>query len=157
MNKKAISEQVFIYIFVMFVIVAILIFGIKMIKNTSKLGKSVDVAVFQKDFDNAVQELYTFSEGSSQKLIINNVPKKIKAVCVIDQKQRINQTPYEEINEYLDGNTNPNKNLFFLSEDFIEPKEIKHLTADPNPFCKNIERATLEATLENKGTKITIK
>ena len=157
MNKKAISEQVFIYIFVMFVIVAILIFGIKMIKDTTNLGKSVDIAVFQKDFDNAIQTLYTYSEGSSQKLIIKNIPKGIKAICVIDQKISRNTIPYEELNDYLEGNSNPTKNLFFISKDFLEPKSIKYLTADPNPFCKQIEKSTLEVTLVHTGNTITIK
>src|SRR3989338_1811431 len=115
MNKKAISEQVFIYIFVMFVIVAILIFGIKMI------------------------------------------PKGIKVICVIDQKISRNTIPYEELNDYLEGNSNPTKNLFFISKDFLEPKSIKYLTADPNPFCKQIEKSTLEVTLVHTGNTITIK
>ena len=78
MNKKAITQQVFIYIFIMLVVALILIFGVKLIKQTTDLGKSVDISVFKKDLDNSVQQIYTYSARSSQNLIIKNIPISLK-------------------------------------------------------------------------------
>ncbi len=144
----------------MLVVALILIFGVKLIKQTTDLGKSVDISVFKKDLDNSVQQIYTYSARSSQNLIIKNIPRDIRVICFIDLtnvgQSELNEIPYEEIKVYAETNLGSNKNLFFISKDFIEPQSIKHLTTNPNPFCTKIERQTLTAKLTNTGEKVVI-
>ena len=164
MNKKAVDQQIFVYIFAMLVIALTIFFGIKVILGVNETAKGVETAVFKSEVDNIVQKFYTYSPGSKAKLEVKGVPAGIKAVCFIDLTTPLSlaNIPYDDVKLLAQANEGSRRNVFFArsSSSYAtpEPIEIPKLKPSPNPLCIMINlQQILEAKLENEGTQVTIK
>lgn len=158
MNKKAMDQQIFTYIFAMIVLGLILFFGIKMIKGVGDTASAVETIKFKTDIDNQVQKLYGYSPGSKDKLEVKGVPNGVKAVCFIDLTTpvNLNEIPYDDVKLFAEGEKGTRTNVFFAASSnkykTPDPTTVSKLKPNPNPLCVTITaKRTLEAKLQNEG------
>ena len=141
-KKKAQLDQPFIYIFVAFVVVLVLIFGVTKIKDMNELKEKSAYIKFKTDFQDAVSKTYiknegtllTFSRDSNNNPL--SLPSEIKEVCF---KERIGETMVilnsYNYNDFKVNNLKPsasnlcipaiNNQISFKLENKIINKEVK--------------------------------
>ena len=145
MNKKAINNQIFVYIFAILVIGLILIFGIRTIGQVKIKGDQAEVVKFFNDVDAIVERVYDYDVGSSVTLDKIRVPGVVKRVCFEDHDSYVNV--YVETIPGVDIDPN-DKGI-----DNVNVDKLRILT-NGGLICKDKIGGKIEITLEKKyGTK----
>lgn len=137
MQKKGVSDQLFIYIFILVVIGLVFIFGIKQINNVRELNDKATYVEFKSEFVNAVDNVYnknkgtrvTYSTQSSNKPIM--LPNNVKRISFETANGKVkvvsSDKSYESFTvDHLRTNLNylENRNgLSFVLENEVEEGE----------------------------------
>ncbi|MBI2107074.1 hypothetical protein HYT57_03750 [Candidatus Woesearchaeota archaeon] len=137
MQKRGVSDQLFIYIFILVVIGLVFIFGIKQINNVRELNDKATYLEFKSEFVNAVDNVYnknkgtrvTYSAQSSNKPIM--LPNNVKRISFEMANGKVKVVPSDNSYEsfavnHLRTNLNylENKNgLSFVLENEVEEGE----------------------------------
>jgi len=133
MNKKAINDQIFVYIFAVVIMGLIIIFGARAIIKTRNFSEQAEVTKFFDDIQTSVDRVYDYDLGSSLELKNIRVPSVVKEVCF----------------QYHFGYTN------------VYVNEIPGKDIDPNSVGldnKNVEKLRVQGEFcrENIGGKIDV-
>jgi len=139
MQKRGVSDQLFIYIFIAIVVGLVFLFGLKQINNVKELNDKAVYLEFKSDFVKAVEEVYnknkgtivTYSGKSSNKPL--TLPNEVRRLSFEITNGKINVIPSESSYksfsvENLRTNLNylENKNgvSFVLENDIIDGETV---------------------------------
>lgn len=139
MQKRGVSDQLFIYIFIVIVIGLVFLFGLKQINNVRELNDKATYLEFKSDFVKAVEEVYnknkgtivTYSSKSSNKpLALPNGVKRISfeitngKVKVIPSDSSYESFMVENLRTNLNYLENKNGISFVLENDIIDGETV---------------------------------
>ncbi len=139
MQKRGVSDQLFIYIFIVVVIGLVFLFGLKQINNVRELNDKATYLEFKSDFVKAAENVYsknkgtvvTYSSKSSNKPLA--LPKRVKRISfeTINGKVKVipSDNSYESFTvEHLRTNLlsleNKNSISFVLENDISEGETV---------------------------------
>ncbi|MBS3155741.1 hypothetical protein J4413_00710 [Candidatus Woesearchaeota archaeon] len=99
MQKRGVSSQVFIYIFVIIVVGLVFLFGFQQINKLNRLNEQAVYVEFQSEFRQSIENVYnknegtvmTFSSFSSNKPL--RLPSSIKSISFEEKNGEINVIP----------------------------------------------------------------
>ncbi|MBI2105661.1 hypothetical protein HYT56_02370 [Candidatus Woesearchaeota archaeon] len=153
MLKRGQTQEIFTWIFVIIVAVAILFFGIKLLKNTNELKDGVLVVKFFNDLDKKLSQYYFLDKGSSgeEKFLL---PSNVEWICFVNPDSADSYPPYIEekiLINGLKGFSNVFIGPFGLYEENRFNASTKLYLTDP--VCKKISNGVLIINLENEGVK----
>ncbi len=141
MQKRGVSNQVFIYIFVIIVAGLVFLFGFQQISRLVSLNEKAIYVEFQSGFKNAVNGVYNKNEGSKITYSIESsnkplrLPKGIERIYFEEENGKIKVIPSDaNYNSFTVDNlkTNvqsikANGQISFVLENVIEQGETKVL------------------------------
>ncbi|MEJ2267684.1 MAG: hypothetical protein P8X70_01260 [Nanoarchaeota archaeon] len=104
LNKRGQMKLSFGMIFSIILIIIFIAFAFYAITKFLELQDSVKIGQFKDNLQNDIDKMWKGSQGTQEKSYV--VPKKVKAICFVDDEYR---------------------NLVFESEHFIESEELEHL------------------------------
>jgi hypothetical protein len=155
MKKAQLFSQPFIYIFIIFVIALLLIFGGRLISRLVNVQGDVEFNTFVSKLDKQIDDIYNLDYGSSVSLGNVVVPSKIKEICFLNLDREINYRVEDDLTRRLISVVE-DKNIFFISdEETLQPRfNNKILVEDKNPLCVKVEKSSIKVRLTNKGNKV---
>ncbi len=175
MKKKGqILSQPFFYIFSIIVIAMILVFGIKMIKDTLNTACKVENANFMNELEKNIDLIYDASPGSSQQCAIVKsyglstikceiqFPSGIKGICFVDLGEQLDKSkiPFLDLKERLQTlQGEDDSNVFFVAKNDkcdLNKQRLPKLKIKEN-FCIDSNTQKLaKIRLENIGRRVEI-
>ncbi len=158
MNKKGITQQVFIYIFVAFVIGIVFIFGFKILKDLNETKRIAIYQDFKINLKNDVENIFykspgsiiEFSSRSSRKPLI--LPEDVIKVCVKDKNRNLDNSEVSKLKQDEKFTVeNLDKNIILFGGNY-NAFDINNLNLKPekNPLCFRIVNGRFSFILESK-------
>ena len=147
--KKGQVRMIFTWIFVLIVAGLILIYGVKVVRNTQKFSEDVVVVNFFKELKNKVDLYYSLDIGSIKKENFK-LPAKIKYVC-FTENSAIGTLPtdIQDKRSYLEGLREfDNVFLFPLVYEQSRTNIGSKLDLDKNPKCFSVSGGLLQIKLQ---------
>ena len=163
-NRKGQTNQVFIWIFVLVLASLILLFGFKMVRDTSEFSDDVLVNNFFSNLNSKINKYYYLSLGSvgDEKF---ELPKDVECVCFVNgDVDNVGNCGKEKTKELINNVRAVQKdkekdNVFLiLDKSFTKTRDhIDNLGVGTNPSCIEVKNGLLEVTLENIGSYVDVK
>ncbi|MDD5133698.1 MAG: hypothetical protein PHD81_00950 [Candidatus Nanoarchaeia archaeon] len=159
--KKAQTEQIFVFIFAMVVIAALIFLGLKLIKSTTCTADRVELANAMTNINKYINIAYNMAPGSviQRQLAI---PKSLKFFCFIDPEN----PDYEKIKDTTVKNIIQSrieagdKSNFYWQMGGKCPAQPLQKTYDKLKISKTLyltpDSGTITIKLENKGDNVDI-
>ena len=146
--KRGQTQQIFVWIFVLVVAIAILFFGIKLIKKSEGLKDEVLVVRFFQNLDKKLSQYYFLDKGSSgsEKFLL---PNDVKEVCFVKSGSRnIENNYFNQLKDF--------SNVFIRPETLYQENRYNLTTVftpdnDDNFECFNVVNGILTINLINEG------
>ena len=154
MNKNGQTEQIFVWIFVVVIAAAILIFGVKLIKQGDNLKDDVLIVKFFNDFQKKTEQFYFLDKGSSGETEFL-LPPSAEYVCFVNNQGIVSYPDHViEKDRPIIGNFSTNFNVFVGPLDLFNENKFNMTTKLKfnNPRCFNVN-GRLKISLENLGVK----
>jgi len=158
MNKKGQVDQIFIWIFVAVVAVAILIFGVKLIKQGDDLKDEVLIVKFFNDFQKKTEQFYFLDRGSSGDAEFL-LPSDARYVCFVNNTPASNYSDNIPKNDIeVMGNLSSNFNVFIGPLNSFQENKFNATTKlnFANPSCFNVN-GKIKINFENLGVRDGVK
>jgi hypothetical protein len=135
--KRGQTSQIFTWIFILIVAVSILLFGVKLIKQTKDLSEKASYEVKIEELKDSIEEVFFLDIGSSLNYQLN-FPVDVEKVCFVFSDD--NPTPIVPNNENLPGMINDltdefDYNFFIVGEEarFSRLEQIRN----PDPLVSD--------------------
>ena len=154
--KKGQVQIIFTWIFILILAGAILVYGIKVVRDTQKLGEDVLVINFLKNFEKRVKTYYYLSKDSSG-VEEFSLPNDVGCVCFTgDGDLNSNdEVGCDNIDYTFLGKLTPYDNVFvFSSKDYQQNRinvDFLYVENEFNPTCIKLSGGLLRVKLENIG------
>lgn len=170
MGKRGQINQIFVWLLVLVVAVAIIFYGIKVIKKSERLKDDVLVLKFFSDLDKKLSQYYYLDVGSkgSERF---SLPGNVQYVCFVNGRDFDARNFDSVVGRYDEGLiqalrpdpndlSKPYSNLFVGPMNLYEENRFKLETKfflDKNPLCRSISSGILNINFENLGVKQGVK
>jgi len=158
MNKKAISQQIIIYILSLIVFSLVLIYGIKVVIQFREKSLQTDFLLFRKQFTSDVVTIYGTFDSTKREY---NVPAT--KVCFFDkeyQNKNMSKICNEAYSEYdpvlCDAWKSETPNNIYINHPLAVNFEAEHINLSDGYLCSPVNRGKLPLTLEGRGDKVLI-
>jgi len=155
--KKGQVQIIFTWIFILILAGAILVYGIKMVRDTQKLGEDVLVINFLKNFEKRVKTYYYLSIGSSG-VEEFSLPNDVGCICftkdgTMDFDSSNIQFKCGDDKENLLESLREYDNVFVFSDKSYSQNRmnVSFLYVEDNPTCVKVSGGLLRVRLENIG------
>jgi len=153
MKKRGQTQEIFTWIFVIIVAVAILFFGIKLLKNTNELKDDVLIIKFFDDLDKKLKQYYFLDKGSSgeEKFLL---PNNVEWVCFVNPDSSDKYPDFVEEENLING-LKEFSNVFVGPLGLYEENRFNVSTKLflTNLVCKEVSSGALIINLENLGVR----
>ena len=138
----------FVWITVLIIAIAILFFGIKIIKQSEELKDDVIIAKFFNDFQKKIDQYYFLDVGSKGQERFS-IPADVKSICFAEGN--LNQNGLSERDFNYINNLKNDFNIFIFPIDIYENNRAKLKNIYANGIkCFDVN-GVLTVNLENKG------
>lgn len=152
--KKGQVQIIFTWIFILILAGAILTYGIKMVRDTQKLGENVLVINFLKNFEKRVKTYYYLSKESSG-VEEFSLPNDVGCVCFTKDYNIVNNDESNCGNEDVMDDLKAYDNVFVFSSKNYQRDRINtsflYVENNFNPTCIKVNGGLLRVKLENIG------
>lgn len=153
-NKKAITNQMFIYIFGIIVISLILAFGLKAFKDINAAAKNSAIKDFEIKFKNDIEK-NSINQGSVTDLSYS-IQTNAERICIFDLYNEKNRDSiilnfYPLIRDSLNNNA---ENVFLINKNEVTGFKSEYVRFDKYPYyyCSDIKKGSFN--IKVKGTII---
>jgi hypothetical protein len=152
-DKRAQTSQMFVYIFSLLVMSAVLIFGFRAIVNIRERGEDMDRIRFESDL---VSDIAGISKDyDSVRIDEYTLPKGYFRVCFVDPSAApvLLETPYGLVNESIKSGIDAN--IFLMGDGSFDSIFAGKLSIDCDPYyyCFTNEFGYFELVLDGKGNR----
>ena len=166
MNKRGqIAGQPFIYIFIIFVAVLVIIFGIKIVIDLIGFSEYVETSILVDKIQSEVDSCFDLDIGSTcffDKSVVNN---NIKELCFINIDEDVNLNVIDdEVTKVMINNSvyyNEGYNLFLVPNRGKKLEErrykIENVKMDENPLCEDLNDGKVNILLYNDGSLVKLR
>lgn len=160
MNKKAQTEQIFQYIFVLVVTAAVIFIGFKGVGYIKNTGQDVELANFYTDVKAGVERNYNLGELSKTDLDLL-APPNTRLICFLNPKEVDDFSVIKDqtLRTKISGLSNAkDDNLYISLKEKMVTYKIENMKAKDGIQCKQ-QPGDLKLIFENKGayTELEIK
>ncbi len=154
MKKADLMAQPFIFIFIAFIAVLVLVFGVQQIINIKNLGEETQIKEQISKVKADIVEIYDLSYGTSQKYAYT-FPKYVKKLCFINKENIPSILTQEEKNEVISFQESSSNNIFLFMEKKPTLTEKTTIRVESSK-CFNTISGRLEITLRNNGQTVVV-
>ncbi len=156
--KRGQVQIIFTWIFILILAGAILVYGIKMVRDTQELGENVLVTNFFKNFEKRVKTYYYLSKDSSG-IEEFSLPSDVNCICFTRHDKNIminnDENKCGDIDASYLTNLKEYSNVFLFSNNDYQQNRINanflYVEDDFNPACIEVNGGLLRVKLENIG------
>ena len=151
--KKGQIQPIFTWIFVLIVAVAVLFFGIKVVKQGENLKDEVLLVDFYKNLEKRINNYYYLDIDSSGREEFN-LPNGVEKVCFINQPGAISSVDLNANDESYVNSLTEFSNVFVFPNEFKQSRVnlTNFIVPDPgNIECASVIGGRLEIKFTNKG------
>jgi hypothetical protein len=156
LKSGQIAGQVFVYIFIVILVGAIIIFGAKAIQNMSKKSDQAAIIRFKAEISNNINSM--LGDTGSSKTLKYNLPSAYEEVCFVDIK---NIDPddislYPMIVNSIESDVQPN--VFLLTKDKVDTVFIENFELSEFPYftCVRSKSGMVQIKMEGMGSAVNI-
>lgn len=149
----------FVYIFIIIVLVFVIYFGIRTIKNVVDLGETVEYKTFVIKLEERFDTVMTLDKGSSVSLEELSFPNEIKEICFVSDSgyNNLNSIENSDLRTLLERRLNDDNNVFFADGEVLNEKIGYTLILEENPLCDSTIDGKIDLRLINQGREVEIK
>ncbi len=157
MKKAQLLSTPFVYIFIVIVLVFVIYFGVRTIKNVVDLGESVEYKTFVIKLEERFDTVMTLDKGSSVSLEELSFPKDLKEVCFVsgDNYDNLNSIKNKDLRDLLNKGLSRD-NVFFADGEVLSEKIGYTLILGENPLCDSTIDGKINLRLINQGREVEI-
>src|SRR3989344_5866309 len=157
MKKAQLLSMPFVYIFIVIVLVFVIYFGVRTIKNVVDLGETVEYKTFVIKLEERFDTVMTLDKGSSVSLKELNFPNEIKEICFISGNLYTNLDSVKNSDLRALLNTGLSEsNVFFADGKVLNEKIDYTLIIEENPLCDSTIDGKIDLRLVNEGREVSI-
>ena len=157
MKKAQLLSMPFVYVFIIIVLVFVIYFGVKTIKNVVDLGETVEYKTFVIKLEERFDTVMTLDKGSSVSLEELNFPKEIEEICFISGNRytNLNSVKNSDLRDLLNTGLSES-NVFFADGKVLNEKIDYTLILEENPLCDSTIDGKIDLRLVNEGREVSI-
>jgi len=150
MKKAEIYGQVFVYILMIVVFAAILIYGAHQIQRLMQQGDKIDKERFKLELKDALADNIEYGDTEVRQF---KIPGAYEEVCFVGEDTFTNQNAIDNIEQPLirDSVQSGSKNNLFLYPDGSDSFDIGPLKLDVPTLCIPINNQRINVRLEGIG------